>query len=47
MQQIQVPSEETLTEPTEAPFPAALLLALIASAAIVGVGLLAYFKKRK
>jgi parallel beta-helix repeat protein len=47
IQQIQVPDDETPTEPTEEPFPTALLLALIASAAIVGVGLLAFFKKRK
>ena len=47
IQQIQVPGEETPTKPAEEPFPTALLLALIASAAVVGVGLLAYFKKRK
>jgi parallel beta-helix repeat protein len=47
IQQIQVPDEETPTEPTEEPFPTALLLVLIASVALVGVGSLAYFKKRK
>jgi len=46
IQQIQVPDGETPTKPTEKPFPTTLLLVLIASAAIVGVGLMTYFKKR-
>jgi parallel beta-helix repeat protein len=43
----EAPDGETLTTPSEDPFPITLVLALTASVAIVGVGLLLYFKKRK
>jgi len=38
---------ETITFSVEAPFPTTLIIAPIASVAVVGVGLLFYFKKRK
>ena len=43
----KVPDAETPITPTEDSFPTSLVLILTASTAIVGVGLLVYFKKRK
>jgi parallel beta-helix repeat protein len=48
--QVQVPEApdvENSTTPNEDSFPTTLVLALVASVAIVGVGLLVYFKKRR
>jgi parallel beta-helix repeat protein len=43
----EAPDGETSTTPSEDFFPITLVLALTASVAIVGIGLLLYFKKRK
>jgi hypothetical protein len=43
----EFPDEDEPTTPTAEPFPTTLVIAPIASVAVVGVGLLVYFKKRK
>jgi len=45
--QIQVPDGDTPTKPTEESFPTTLVIASVITVAVVGVGLLVYFKKRK
>jgi len=40
-------TSETITFTVDAPFPTALVAASTASIAIIGVGVLVYFKKRK
>jgi parallel beta-helix repeat protein len=45
--QIQVPDGETPTKPTEESFPTTLVIASVIAVAVVGVGLLMYFKKHK
>ena len=47
VQASKVPDRETPITPTEDSFPTTLVLTLTASTAILGVGLLVYFKKRK
>jgi hypothetical protein len=42
-----VGASETITFSVEVPFPTTLVIAPIASVAVVGVGLIVYFKKRK